>query len=215
VQRLQVHRRRTLLGRGTRAKQPRRALKQLRLPAVTWVGCTLCSCASSASVFSPLSAANATLALNAGLWFRRVRLDMSAPDPRQSSPRSGRKSTYRTVQIRPATSPFVHLPSSIPSDWSHAHQPPAARVITCDWRSSGAWILASSRSIRCWPTPTSAKESPGHRPLPPPRMATTLFLARSRRSVVIGPATVSAPTGNLKGRHSHRIDEDVPLLALD
>ena len=72
--------------------------------AVTWVGCTSYSCASSASVFSPLIAANATLALNAGLWFRRVRLDMSAPDPRQSSPRSGRKSTYRTVQICPATS---------------------------------------------------------------------------------------------------------------
>jgi hypothetical protein len=40
-----------------------------------------------------LIAANATFALKTGLWFRRVRFEISAPDPRQSSPRSGRKST--------------------------------------------------------------------------------------------------------------------------
>jgi hypothetical protein len=31
--------------------------------------------------------------LNPGAWFRRVRFVMSAPDSRQSSPLSGRKST--------------------------------------------------------------------------------------------------------------------------
>jgi hypothetical protein len=40
-----------------------------------------------------LIAANATFALKAGLWFRRVRFDISAPDPRQFSQRSGRKFT--------------------------------------------------------------------------------------------------------------------------
>jgi hypothetical protein len=37
--------------------------------------------------------------LKAGLWFRRVRFVIGAPDTRQSSPLSGRKSTYRPVQI--------------------------------------------------------------------------------------------------------------------
>jgi hypothetical protein len=35
-------------------------------------------CASSASVFSPFKAASATFALNAGVWFRRVRFVISA-----------------------------------------------------------------------------------------------------------------------------------------
>jgi transcriptional regulator GlxA family with amidase domain len=42
--------------------------------------------------------------LNAGVWFRRVRLVMISPDPRRSSPHSGRKSTYPPVQIPQATS---------------------------------------------------------------------------------------------------------------
>jgi len=37
--------------------------------------------------------------LKAGVWFRRGRLVMVSPDARQSSPLSGRKSTYLTVQI--------------------------------------------------------------------------------------------------------------------
>ena len=49
-------------------------------------------------------AAKATFALKAGVWFRRGRLLMISPDSRQSSPLSGRKSTYRSVQICPATS---------------------------------------------------------------------------------------------------------------
>src|SRR4051812_47660901 len=51
--------------------------------AVIWFGCTSYCCANSASVFSPLIAASATLALKAGAWVRRVRLVMFAPDPRQ------------------------------------------------------------------------------------------------------------------------------------
>jgi hypothetical protein len=48
--------------------------------------------------------ANATFALNAGVWFRRVRLVMFSPDPRQSSPPSGRKSTNPAVWIPQASS---------------------------------------------------------------------------------------------------------------
>src|SRR3954451_9572662 len=50
--------------------------------AVIWFGCTSNCCAKSASVFSPLRAANATFALTAGLWGRRIRFVMLAPDPR-------------------------------------------------------------------------------------------------------------------------------------
>src|SRR5690349_7565997 len=51
-------------------------------------------------VRSPLMAASATLALNAGVWFRRGRLDMISPDSQATAclP-SGRNSTYRPVQI--------------------------------------------------------------------------------------------------------------------
>jgi hypothetical protein len=41
------------------------------------------------------------------VWFRRVRLVMLSPDPRRSSPSSGRKSTYPAVQI-PRASSFIH-----------------------------------------------------------------------------------------------------------
>src|ERR1022692_2953979 len=72
--------------------------------AVIWVGCTSYKCASSASVFSPLIAARANFALKAGLWLRRVRLDMFPSCYAASSPQSGRESTYRPVQFCPATS---------------------------------------------------------------------------------------------------------------
>jgi hypothetical protein len=54
-----------------------------------------------------LIAASATLALKSGEWFRRVRFVISSPDWRRSSPRSGRSSTYRTVQILRATSELI------------------------------------------------------------------------------------------------------------
>jgi hypothetical protein len=37
--------------------------------------------------------------LKAGVWFRRGRLVMISPDARRSSPLSGGKSTYRSVQF--------------------------------------------------------------------------------------------------------------------
>src|SRR3954471_16287252 len=61
-------------------------------------------CASSASVFSPLTAANATFALNAGVWFRRGRLVIVSPVWHAYWPLSGRNSTYPDVQISRASS---------------------------------------------------------------------------------------------------------------
>src|SRR4051812_14508585 len=61
-------------------------------------------CASSASVFSPLTAANATFALNAGVWFRRGRLVIASPVRHAYWPLSGRNSTYPAVQISRASS---------------------------------------------------------------------------------------------------------------
>src|SRR5476651_1678874 len=74
---------------------------------VIWFGCTSNCCARSASVFSPLMAASATFALKTGVWFRRVRFVMLYPDPRRSSPPSGRKSTYPPVQISQDTSHVI------------------------------------------------------------------------------------------------------------
>src|SRR3954452_7388954 len=56
-----------------------------------WLGWTSNCWASSASVFSPLTAARATFALKAGVWFRRGRLLIVTPALRPSWPRSGRK----------------------------------------------------------------------------------------------------------------------------
>src|SRR4051812_10034261 len=55
--------------------------------------------ANSASVLSPLTAAKATFALKAGMWFRRSRLVMVSPVRHTSWPLSGRSSTYPAVQI--------------------------------------------------------------------------------------------------------------------
>jgi hypothetical protein len=60
---------------------------------VIWFGWTSNCCANSASVFSPLIAANATFALKADVWFRRALFVIFAPDMRQIMPLSGRKST--------------------------------------------------------------------------------------------------------------------------
>jgi hypothetical protein len=49
-------------------------------------------------------ATKATFALKAGVWFRRIRFVIFSPDRRQSSPLSGKNSTYRPVQILPAIS---------------------------------------------------------------------------------------------------------------
>src|SRR5258708_5219883 len=77
---------------------------------VIWLGCTSKCCASSATVFWPLTAANATFALNAGVWFRRARLLIVSPDSSGTAcPLSGRNSTYPPVQISGAGS---HVASS-------------------------------------------------------------------------------------------------------
>src|ERR1700722_20756828 len=62
--------------------RPEAASTRCAFQAVIWFGCTSYCCANSASVFSPLIAASATLALKNGAWVRRVRLVMLAPDPR-------------------------------------------------------------------------------------------------------------------------------------
>jgi hypothetical protein len=71
--------RRSRVGPGARAEDRRRALQQLAAPLRDLVRMQSKCWASSASVFSPLMAAIATLALKAGLWFRRGRLVMVAP----------------------------------------------------------------------------------------------------------------------------------------
>src|SRR3954467_6046680 len=65
------------------SNRPAAASTNWPFQAVIWFGCTSYRCANSASVFSPLIAASATLALKAAAWVRRVRLVMFAPDPRQ------------------------------------------------------------------------------------------------------------------------------------
>jgi hypothetical protein len=80
-----------------------------------------CCCANSASVFSPLMAANVTFALNAGEWVRRVRLAIIAPDAAAFSPLLGRNSTYRSVRIWPTTSIIASDPvillDELPRAW--------------------------------------------------------------------------------------------------
>src|SRR3954452_7443597 len=74
-------------------------------------------CANSASVFSPRTAAKATFALKAGVWFRRGRFVMVSPVRHTSWPLSGRNSTYPAVQISKASSldpapPLTQQPSA-------------------------------------------------------------------------------------------------------
>src|SRR5829696_1192396 len=71
---------------------------------VIWLGCTSNCWASSARVFSPFTAAKATLALKAGEWFRRGRLLIVSPVWQPAWLRSGRNSTYPAVQIFRASS---------------------------------------------------------------------------------------------------------------
>jgi hypothetical protein len=57
-------------------------VQRMGTTSVIWFGCTSYCCANSVSVFSPLIAASATLALKGGVWVRRVRFVVLAPDPR-------------------------------------------------------------------------------------------------------------------------------------
>src|SRR3954465_10671109 len=67
-----------------------------------WLGWTSNCWASSASVFSPLTAARATFALKAGEWFRRGRLLIVSPALQPSWPPSGRNPTYPTCSKIPS-----------------------------------------------------------------------------------------------------------------
>src|SRR5271157_2451949 len=60
-------------------KTPAAPSNNCAFQAVIWFGCKSYWCANSASVFSPLIAANATLALKPGAWVRRARLVMVSP----------------------------------------------------------------------------------------------------------------------------------------
>src|SRR4051812_27869193 len=73
-------------------------------------------CANSASVLSPRTAAKATFALKAGVWFRRGRFVMISPVRHTSWPLSGRNSTYPAVQISRASSL-----EDMPIRWLGAH----------------------------------------------------------------------------------------------
>src|SRR3954453_8299940 len=61
-------------------------------------------CANSASVLSPRTAAKATFALKAGVWFRRGRLVIVSPGLQPFWLLSGRNSTYPDVHISWASS---------------------------------------------------------------------------------------------------------------
>ena len=80
------------------AENRRRVLQQLRLPAVTWFGCTSWCAAISATVFSPRIASRATRALNPAEWLRLGRRMIFSPV------KPGQKSTYTRVRKTEATS---------------------------------------------------------------------------------------------------------------
>jgi len=77
-------------------------------------------------------AAKATFALKAGLWLRRVRLDMFPSCCAASSPQSGRESTYRPVQFCPATSEFKTPVPEIIATFPGDQVTPACRQMTFD-----------------------------------------------------------------------------------
>jgi hypothetical protein len=71
------------LGRGDSAKDAGGAFQELRAPLRDLVRVHVELLGQFDSVFSPRMAVSATLALNAGLWFRRGRLVMVSPRSRQ------------------------------------------------------------------------------------------------------------------------------------
>src|SRR4051794_27895121 len=73
-------------------------------------------CANSASVLSPRTAAKATFALKAGVWFRRGRLVMVSPVRHAYWPLAGRNSTYPDVQISRASSVTAYSSRTNPNE---------------------------------------------------------------------------------------------------
>jgi hypothetical protein len=62
---------------------------------------------------SPFKAANATFALNAGLWFRLGRLAIFAPSSRHAAGSGAENPPNSTVQISRATSDNNHRPAPL------------------------------------------------------------------------------------------------------
>jgi len=75
------------------AKKPGSSFEKLIPSGLDDIRMDIELCRQFGSVFSPFTAASATFALNAGLWFRRGRLVMVSPVP-GIMPISGRISTY-------------------------------------------------------------------------------------------------------------------------
>ena len=111
---------------------------------------------SFASVSSPLPAASATLALNAGAWFRRGRLFMFSPVRLPSWPPAGRNSTYPAVQILPASS-LPERPGPIHNSDGREADPersaPRSLCLRSRWRAGPARV----RSVPAWPRRRAAR----------------------------------------------------------
>jgi hypothetical protein len=78
--------------------------------------------ANSASVFSPLIAANATFALKPGLCVRRARFVILAPDPRHLHRRQAEKpliglSEFPQPPLAEVALRRQPVPSGVPADW--------------------------------------------------------------------------------------------------
>src|SRR5215211_3064298 len=113
---------------------------------VIWLGWTSNCWASSVRVFSPFTAARATLALKAGEWFRRGRLLIASPVRQPFWLWSGRNSTYPTVQISRASSGGHTFGDSCPvncvvaaarcgtAEFSHCNEVHHAHARSCDPR---------------------------------------------------------------------------------
>src|SRR5208282_3604101 len=95
--------------------------------------------ASSVSVRSPSMAASATFALKAGVWFRRGRLCMVAPDSQGTAcPSSGRNSTYRPVQISGTTSALRH---ARPKTLDHVGSAVARAILERNKKAAGRRLV--------------------------------------------------------------------------
>src|SRR3954452_14147305 len=116
-----------------------------------WLGWTSNCWASSASVFSPLTAARATFALKAGVWFRRGRLLIVSPALRPSWPPSGRKPPLiQPVQKSRASSLAVALTAGAVALTSAGARPPADVVENTVFLISQyfCWIELTRREIQ-------------------------------------------------------------------
>jgi len=104
MQRLRVDRRRGCLGLRLRTENASGPVKKLTAPLrVIWLGWASNCCARSVGVFSPFTAASATRALKAGLWFRRGHLVMVSLVA-DITPLSGRNSIYPSRSDCPSRS---------------------------------------------------------------------------------------------------------------